>query len=81
MRKKYKILALLFVLTTAVVLSSLMDNQEPIKKNEAYYQVQFCEKVNGLPISISFRAKYLDGLIHLWLFSCLNLINNKTILY
>ena len=48
MRKKYKILALLFVLTTAVVLSSLMEDQEPIKKNEAYYQVQFCEKVNGV---------------------------------
>jgi hypothetical protein len=48
MRKKYKIIALLFVLTIAVLLSSLMEDKVPIKKNEAYYQVQFCEKVNGI---------------------------------
>ena len=48
MRKKNKIIALLFALTTAAVLASLMEDKEPVKKNEAYYQVQFCEKVNGI---------------------------------
>ncbi|MDT8451555.1 MAG: hypothetical protein RQ936_02275 [Gammaproteobacteria bacterium] len=48
MRKKYKILFLSFCLATAVVLSSSMEDKIPIKKNEAYYQVQFCEKVNGV---------------------------------
>lgn len=46
--KKYKILALLFFLITAVVISSLTEDQEPIKKNEAYYQIQFCKKKNGV---------------------------------
>jgi hypothetical protein len=48
MRKKYKIITLLFVFTTAALLFSLMGDKEPIKKNEADYQVQFCDKINGI---------------------------------
>jgi len=48
MTKKHKILALLFVLTVAFVLVSLVEDKEPIKKNEAYYQEHFCEKLDGI---------------------------------
>lgn len=45
---KYKIIALIFVLSTAIVISCSKESKAPIKKNESYYQMQFCENVNGI---------------------------------
>jgi hypothetical protein len=47
-KKKYILIALFFVFFAVFLLSYFINSNEPVKKNEAYYQIQFCDKEKGI---------------------------------